>query len=64
LDPVRQFGRCQEAQKCLRITLNFVSSSREKIEAAKAAWAAGDWEEGRFRLPPTDDSEHIPLPER
>lgn len=43
---------------------NFVASSREKIETAKAAWAAGDWEHGRFRLPPTDNGEHIPLPER
>ena len=41
---------------------NFVASSREKIEAAKAEWAAGDWAEGRFRLPPGDDAEFIPLP--
>ena len=41
---------------------NFVASSREKIEAAKAAWAAGDWEHGRFQQPPTDRSEFIPLP--
>jgi redox-sensitive bicupin YhaK (pirin superfamily) len=43
---------------------NFVASSRERIDAAKAAWAAGDWEHGRFRLPPGDDAEFIPLPER
>ncbi len=43
---------------------NFVASSRERIEAAKEAWAAGDWEHGRFRLPPDDDGEHIPLPAR
>ncbi|MEM9145356.1 MAG: pirin family protein [Pseudomonadota bacterium] len=43
---------------------NFVASSKEKIEAAKEAWAAGDWEHGRFQLPPTDKDEHIPLPER
>lgn len=43
---------------------NFVASSREKIEEAKAAWVAGNWEHGRFQLPPTDDGEHIPLPER
>ncbi|MGF1502821.1 MAG: pirin family protein [Paracoccaceae bacterium] len=43
---------------------NFVASSREKIEAAKEAWAAGDWEHGRFQLPPDDADEHIPLPER
>ena len=41
---------------------NFVASSREKIEAAKADWAAGDWAEGRFRLPPGDDAEFISLP--
>ncbi|GAW35677.1 quercetin 2,3-dioxygenase [Roseovarius sp. A-2] len=41
---------------------NFVASSREKIEAAKADWAAGDWARGRFRLPPKDDAEFIPLP--
>jgi redox-sensitive bicupin YhaK (pirin superfamily) len=41
---------------------NFVASSRERIEAAKAAWRAGDWEHGRFRLPPGDDQEFIPLP--
>jgi len=43
---------------------NFVASSRERIEAAKDAWRAGDWENGRFRLPPGDDAEFIPLPER
>lgn len=43
---------------------NFVSSSKEKIEAAKQAWAAGDWEHGRFRLPPGDDRDFIPLPDR
>jgi redox-sensitive bicupin YhaK (pirin superfamily) len=43
---------------------NFVASSRERIEAAKAAWAAGDWEHGRFQLPPDDNTEHIPLPSR
>jgi hypothetical protein len=43
---------------------NFVASSKERIEAAKEAWRAGDWAHGRFRLPPTDDAEFIPLPER
>lgn len=42
---------------------NFVASSREKIEAAKAAWAAGDWQHGRFMLPPSDKDEFIPLPD-
>lgn len=41
---------------------NFVSSSKEKIEAAKQAWAEGDWQHGRFQLPPGDDAEFIPLP--
>jgi redox-sensitive bicupin YhaK (pirin superfamily) len=43
---------------------NFVASSKERIEAAKEAWRAGDWEHGRFRLPPGDDEEFIPLPDR
>ena len=43
---------------------NFVASSKERIEAAKEAWRAGDWEHGRFQLPPTDNSEFIPLPDR
>ena len=42
---------------------NFVASSKEKIEAAKEAWAAGDWEHGRFKLPPSDKGEFIPLPD-
>jgi redox-sensitive bicupin YhaK (pirin superfamily) len=41
---------------------NFVASSKERIEAAKEAWRAGDWAHGRFKLPPGDDSEFIPLP--
>ncbi|MBW7833436.1 MAG: pirin family protein [Simplicispira suum] len=36
---------------------NFVSTSRERIEQAKADWAAG-----RFTLPPDDNKEWIPLP--
>jgi hypothetical protein len=43
---------------------NFVASSRERIEAAKEAWRAGDWAHGRFRLPPGDDAEYIPAPDR
>jgi len=43
---------------------NFVASSPEKIEAAKEAWREGDWQDGRFHLPPDDDSEFIPLPGR
>ncbi|MEM6888863.1 MAG: pirin family protein [Pseudomonadota bacterium] len=41
---------------------NFVASSQEKIDAAKEAWRAGDWAHGRFKLPPGDDQEFIPLP--
>lgn len=41
---------------------NFVASSMERIEAAKDAWRAGDFTHGRFRLPPGDDAEFIPLP--
>ncbi|MGE0829643.1 MAG: pirin family protein [Hyphomonadaceae bacterium] len=36
---------------------NFVASSKERLEAAKA-----DWRAGRFALPPGDDQEFIPLP--
>ena len=36
---------------------NFVSSRKERIEQAKADWAAG-----RFALPPDDHDEWIPLP--
>ena len=39
------------------IEWNFVSSSRERIEQAKADWAAG-----RMKLPDLDASEFIPLP--
>ncbi len=43
---------------------NFVASSMEKIDAAKEAWREGDWQDGRFQLPPTDDAEFTPLPEK
>ncbi len=43
---------------------NFVASSQERIDAAKQAWAEGDWAHGRFQLPPGDTAEFIPLPER
>jgi redox-sensitive bicupin YhaK (pirin superfamily) len=43
---------------------NFVASSRERIDAAREAWRAGDWAHGRFRLPPGDAAEFIPAPER
>jgi redox-sensitive bicupin YhaK (pirin superfamily) len=38
---------------------NFVSSRKERIEAAKA-----DWKAGRFELVPGDTKEFIPLPEQ
>lgn len=44
------------------ISWNFVSSSKDKIEAAKADWAAGDWAHGRFQLPQGDAEEFVPLP--
>jgi hypothetical protein len=37
---------------------NFVSSSPERLEAAKA-----DWRERRFPLVPGDEHEFIPLPD-
>jgi redox-sensitive bicupin YhaK (pirin superfamily) len=40
------------------IEWNFVSSSRERIEQAKA-----DWRAGRMKLPDLDHDEFIPLPE-
>ncbi|MCG6858246.1 MAG: pirin family protein [Salaquimonas sp.] len=43
---------------------NFVASSRERIEAARDAWGEGDFEHGRFHLPPGDEEEYIPLPEK
>ncbi len=41
---------------------NFVASSKVKIEAAKQAWAAADWQHGPFHLPPDDNKEFISLP--
>lgn len=40
---------------------NFVSSSAEKIEAAKTAWKQADWDSGPFSLPPGDTDEFIPI---
>lgn len=42
---------------------NFVASSKERIDAAKEAWRAGDWAHGRFRLPAGDEDEFIPAPD-
>lgn len=41
------------------IDWNFVSSSKERIEQARADWAAG-----RMKLPDFDNEEYIPLPPR
>lgn len=41
---------------------NFVSSSREKIQHAKAEWRAGRWGQGLFDLPVGDTEEFVPLP--
>jgi len=38
---------------------NFVSSSRDRIEAAK-----NDWKQARFAIVPGDETEFIPLPEK
>ncbi|MEM7178660.1 MAG: pirin family protein [Pseudomonadota bacterium] len=40
---------------------NFVSSSKDRIEAAKAAWKEADWDKGPFHLPPGDEAEFIPI---
>ena len=42
---------------------NFVASSRDRIESAKEAWRSGDFTSGRFKLPPEDADEYIPLPD-
>ena len=41
---------------------NFVASSKDRIDAAREAWRAGDWAHGRFQLPPADDGDFIPAP--
>lgn len=40
---------------------NFVSSSKDRIEQAKADWTTADWENGPFKLPAGDDAEHIKI---
>ena len=42
---------------------NFVASSQERIEEAKAEWRAARWGKGRFDLPVDDRDEFIPLPQ-
>jgi redox-sensitive bicupin YhaK (pirin superfamily) len=41
---------------------NFVASSQDRIEAAKAEWRKADWGRGMFDLPPGDRDEFTPLP--
>ena len=40
---------------------NFVSSSTDRIQEAKDAWKAADWQDGPFKLPPGDEKEFIPI---
>ncbi len=42
---------------------NFVASSQQRIEEAKAEWRTQNWGKGRFDLPVGDRDEHIPLPD-
>ena len=44
------------------LSWNFVASTPERLEEAKRAWMQGDFDDGRFPLPPGDDQEFIPLP--
>ena len=53
-------GETMEGRR--HIWWNFVASSKEKLEAAKEAWREANFESGRFRLPPDDNQEFIPLP--
>ncbi|NNF90701.1 MAG: pirin family protein [Boseongicola sp.] len=44
---------------------NFVASSKERIEEAKEAWRRENWAGNPlFHLPPGDDAEFVPLPEK
>lgn len=43
---------------------NFVSSSKERLEHAREEWRRGDWNNGQFTLPPGDEDEFIPLPDK
>ena len=45
------------------ISWNFVASCQERVDVAKETWRQGDWEHGRFRLPPGDEVEFTPLPD-
>ena len=58
LDPARLILFGGEAMDARHLWWNFVSSSEERIEQAKA-----DWKAGRFGKVPGDETEFIPLPE-
>jgi redox-sensitive bicupin YhaK (pirin superfamily) len=58
LEPARIMLLGGEPVGARHIWWNFVSSSLERIEQAKA-----DWRAGRFTLPVGDDTEFIPLPQ-
>ena len=64
VEPARLMLLGGETMGTRYIWWNFVASSQEKIDAAKEAWREGDWEHGRFHLPPGDEDEFIPLPDR
>ncbi len=57
VEPTRLMLLGGDALGARHIWWNFVSSRKERIEQAKADWLAG-----RFRLPPGDDREFVPLP--
>jgi hypothetical protein len=58
LEPARLILFGGEAMDARHLWWNFVSSSAERIEQAKA-----DWKAGRFGKVPGDETEFIPLPE-
>jgi redox-sensitive bicupin YhaK (pirin superfamily) len=58
LDPARLILFGGEAMDPRHLWWNFVSSSAERIEQAKA-----DWKAGRFGKVPGDETEFSPLPE-
>jgi hypothetical protein len=58
MDPARLLLFGGEAMDARHVWWNFVSSSTERIEQAKA-----DWKAGRFEKVPGEETEFIPLPE-
>ncbi|MEZ5834990.1 MAG: hypothetical protein R3D03_04580 [Geminicoccaceae bacterium] len=63
----RERGSCQgggeDHERAALYWWNFVASSIARLEQAKEDWSAGDWQHGRFILPPGDEDEFIPAPE-